>query len=109
MRKEIVLGGCSYFVVTEDGQVIFEESRPVAGGGVMFSFERPREINNSNGIWYFTGLSSVSGRVPASHIEQALEYCRLNYGGNFEPYPARSQAQWDALQAANNPKQGSLL
>ncbi len=87
MKTEIVLSGIGYFVEVQDLQVIFTESRPVANVTVtQFAFERPRDINDSNGIWYLCWLETSKRGVVASHIEQALSYCRENFGASFENY-----------------------
>ena len=87
MKTEITLGCWGYFVEVQDLQVIFTESRPVAEVPItQFAFERPRDINDSNGIWYLCWLETSKRGVVASHIEAALNYCRENFGANFENY-----------------------
>ena len=87
MKTEITLSCCGYFVEVQDNQVIFTESRPVSGLTVtQFAFERPRDINDSNGIWYLCWLETRGRGVVASHIEEALQYCRENFGNCFEDY-----------------------
>lgn len=87
MRTEITLSCWGYFVDVQDLQVIFTESRPVSGCKVtQFSFDRPRDINNSNGIWYLKSLEAPDKGIPASHIEEALNYCRKQFGASFADY-----------------------
>lgn len=87
MGTEITLGCIGYFVKVQDRQVIFTESRPVANTPVtQFAFERPRDIYNSNGIWFLCRLESGNRGIVASHLEGALKYCRENYGDSFEDY-----------------------
>jgi len=82
----VVLAGIGYNVTVVDCQVIFEEATPIWSCHTHFAFERPREINDSPGIWYFVHLDSSSQRVPASHLVAAHEWCCANLGKSFEPY-----------------------
>lgn len=86
-KGRVVLAATGYFVRYQDGQVIFEEEGPVYSTHTQFAFEKTIEINNTPGIWYFVHLDSSSGRVPASHLVAAMDYCNDFYGKNFEPIP----------------------
>lgn len=80
-----VFSSIGYKWSVQDGQVIFEEAIPMAGDFTVFAFERISDFNGSPGIWYLVYLESSSQRVPASHISQALEWCKQRFGANFEP------------------------
>jgi hypothetical protein len=87
MKTEITLGGIGYFMEVKDGQVVFTESRPIAGLPVTeFAYERPRDINETPGIWHLTWLEMGTRGCVASHLEQALQYCRAKFGGDFADY-----------------------
>lgn len=86
-RQQFITLGCiGYIVTVEDGQVIFEERGGVFGCHAQFAFERPKEINDTPGIWYFVHLDTSSGRIPASHISHALQWCKEQFGDSFQPY-----------------------
>lgn len=86
MRYFVVLSGCGYDVTVVDRQVIFTEAIPIFGCSCQFAMERPVDINETPGIWYFCGLWSSSDRVPASHIVQAAAWCDREFGASFQPY-----------------------
>lgn len=81
-----ILGCIGYRVTVADRQVIFEEEIPIHGCHTRFAFERPRDINETPGIWYLVHLDTSSERIPASHLAQALDWCGDQFGKNFEPY-----------------------
>lgn len=85
-QQFITLGCIGYIVTVEDRQVIFEERASVFGCHAQFAFERPLEINDTPGIWYLVHLDTSSDRIPASHIVQAHEWCKEQFGASFEPY-----------------------
>lgn len=85
MTDFAVLSGIGYNVTVADRQVIFENSE-VWGCHTQFAFERPPDLNNTPGIWYFVSLDSSSNRVPASHLVKAHEWCCETFGASFTPY-----------------------
>ena len=82
----VVLSCIEYQVTVADGQVIFDESRNLPGSFTRFALERPKDINDSPGIWYLVHLETSSGKIPASHIVEAVEWCSETFGRCFEPY-----------------------
>jgi hypothetical protein len=76
-------GGIRYKVDIADNQVIFTNRELFY---TQLSFERPKGINNSPGIWYLTSWESDTGSIPANHIVEALKYCEVNFGKSFEKY-----------------------
>lgn len=84
--KFTILSGIGYNVYVQDNQVIFNESGPMFGFHRLFAFERPKEINNTPGIWYFVHLDCSSGDIPVSHIVEASKYVNEEFGKSFEPY-----------------------
>lgn len=81
-----VLSGIGYTVSVVDRQVIFESAHNIWGHHTKFAFERPIDLNNTGGIWYFVHMDSSTDRVVASHIVEALAYCEREFGASFEPY-----------------------
>lgn len=87
MKALITLGACGYYIEVQDLQVIFTEASPVAFCPVtQFALQRPKDINNSNGIWYLCQIETSDRGIPVSHIEDAINYCRENFGANFSDY-----------------------
>jgi len=82
----VVLSGIGYNVSVIDRQVIFDSANDIYGFKTRFAFERPVDINESGGIWYLCSLESTTGRVPASHLVAALDYCKKEFGASFEAY-----------------------
>lgn len=80
----VILSCIAYTVTNQDGQVIFEEYGGVYGHSSSFAFEKPRDINNTPGTWWVVHMEDTCGRIPASHIVAAYEYCCDVYGKNFE-------------------------
>jgi len=85
-QRHVILSGIGYRVEVADNQVLFTEEICISGCHCRFALERPPEINNSPGIWWLVHLDSTSGRIPASHIAKALEYCEREFGASFKPY-----------------------
>lgn len=88
MSESVLLSCIRHNVTIQDGQIIFEAASGCWSTHTRFAFEKPREINNTPGIWYFVELDSSSGTVPASHIVQAYEWCVKHFGPSFEDAPA---------------------
>ena len=87
-QDRVVLCGIGYRVTVHDGQVIFEEDRGAWGTFGRFAFEK-----RSNALWYFVHLETDSGRVVASHIVEAYQYCRKHYGDDFVDLPNVEDSQ----------------
>lgn len=85
-ERRAVLACIMYRVSVVDRQVIFEQEIPVHGCYTRFAFERPRDINETPGIWYMVHHDASSGAVPASHLVQAIAWCEEHFGKSFEPY-----------------------
>lgn len=86
----VVLGGIGYRATEQDGQVIFECHGGVWGTHCRFAMEKPREINDTPGIWYLVELDASSGRVPVSHIIKAHEWCCDKFGKSFADKPTQT-------------------
>ena len=80
----VILCGIGYRWTFIDGQVIFDETHCMWGHSTSFAFEKPRDINNTPGIWWLAHLESTSERIPAGHIAAAYEFCCETWGKNFE-------------------------
>lgn len=86
LKKFAVLGAIGYDVTIQDGQVVFDEAGGFYGTHTQFAFERPVDIGNSPGIWYFVWMDSSSERVPACHIHMAIDWLEENVAASFKPW-----------------------
>jgi hypothetical protein len=86
-----ILGAIGYRVTVADSQVIFDQEGGIYGTHTQFAFERPKDINDSPGIWYFVWIDSSSNRVPARHLTDAVAFLERNFGHSFQPYKGALQ------------------
>ena len=82
MRYFTTLTCIGYNVTVADNQVIFTQNADSQG----FTLERPRCINNSNGIWWLSDAQFDGRKIPVSHVVEAAKWCEAMFGKNFEPY-----------------------